>query len=89
MFFPQRRFAVSKEQLDSAIEVTKEQAKAVLVWRDGKLLRLDFGPGLIGTTLTYEQRSRKLLDRIAADYERQGKAKDAVDAEPAAQLEHL
>ena len=86
-FFPQRGFPLSKAQLDSAIEMTKEQAKAVLVWRDGKMLRFDFGPGLIGTTLKYEQKSRRLLDQIAADYQReQRKVKGTVGAGSTAQL---
>jgi hypothetical protein len=34
------------------------------VWRDGKLLKFDFGPGLIGTTIEYVQKPKKLLEQI-------------------------
>jgi hypothetical protein len=86
-FFPQRRFPLSKAQLDSAIEMAKEQAKAVRVWRDGKMLKFDFGPGLTGTTLKSAQKSRSVLDQIAADYQReQRNVKGTVGAGPTAQL---
>ena len=61
-YFPERD--ESPGQLDSSIEAVKEKQKTVMVWRDGKLLKFDFGPGLIGTRIEYVQKPRKLLEQI-------------------------
>ncbi|HEY5751786.1 MAG TPA: hypothetical protein VIT21_01440 [Chthoniobacterales bacterium] len=69
-FFPQKNLAESWARLTSTIEAVKQEHKTVLVWRAGKLLKYDFGPGLIGFKFADVPKPKVLIEQVAVDYER-------------------
>ena len=69
-FFPERDLTTSLGQLNSVMKAAKDEPKTVLVWRDGKLLGFDFGPGPVGISPVDAGKPRELVEQIRSAYER-------------------